>query len=143
MRDVEGILAHLRTLEEALADWRRYREELSPETLAADRDRQRSVFHAMLVAIQAAIDIAHHLIAEGGWPRPETYREAFEILAGEGVIPEALGERLADLAGFRNVLVHGYWRLDLQRVWELLQQAGDPLREFEEIAGRLCGEETD
>jgi uncharacterized protein YutE (UPF0331/DUF86 family) len=37
------------------------------------------------------------------------------------LIPKDLGTRLSDLAGFRNVLVHLYCRLNLDEVYGVLQ----------------------
>lgn len=116
----EGILAHLRELDEAAGDWERYRS-ITLEDLRGDRDKRNMVLHALLVSIQASIDIANHLIAASSSRRPETYRESFAILCDEGLIPEDLSVQLSDLAGFRNVLVHLYCRLDLDEVYGVLQ----------------------
>jgi uncharacterized protein YutE (UPF0331/DUF86 family) len=116
----EGILAHLRELDEAAGDWKRYRS-ITLEDLRGDRDKRNMVLHALLVSIQASIDIANHLIAASSSRRPETYRESFAILCDEGLIPEDLSVQLSDLAGFRNVLVHLYCRLDLDEVYGVLQ----------------------
>jgi len=77
--------------------------------------------HAMLLSIQASIDISNHLIVKHEMKRPSTYRESFEILAEEGLIPRKLAEELEDLAGFRNVLVHIYWRLNLEEMYGVLK----------------------
>ena len=116
----EGILAHLRELDEAAGDWERYRS-ITLEDLRTDRDKRNMVLHALLVSIQASIDIANHLIAASSSRRPETYRESFAILCDEGLIPEDLSVQLSDLAGFRNVLVHLYCRLNLDEVYGVLQ----------------------
>jgi uncharacterized protein YutE (UPF0331/DUF86 family) len=116
----EGILAHLRELDEAAGDWERYRS-ITLEDLRGDRDKRNMVLHALLVSIQASIDIANHLVAASSSRRPETYRESFAILCDEGLIPEDLSVQLSDLAGFRNVLVHLYCRLDLDEVYGVLQ----------------------
>jgi len=116
----EGILAHLRELDEAAGDWERYRS-ITLEDLRGDRDKRNMVLHALLVSIQASIDIANHLIAASSSRRPETYRESFAILCDEGLIPEDLSVQLSDLAGFRNVLVHLYCRLNLDEVYGVLQ----------------------
>mgnify|MGYP000953700342 FL=1 len=116
----EGLLAHLRELDEAAGDWERYRS-ITLEDLRGDRDKRNMVLHALLVSIQASIDIANHLIAASSSRRPETYRESFAILCDEGLIPEDLSVQLSDLAGFRNVLVHLYCRLDLDEVYGVLQ----------------------
>ncbi|MEG3056217.1 MAG: DUF86 domain-containing protein [Methanoculleus sp.] len=117
----EGILAHLRELDEATGDWERYRSTITLEDLRTDRDKRNMVLHALLVSIQASIDIANHLIAVSSSRRPETYRESFAILCDEGLIPEDLSIQLSDLAGFRNVLVHIYCRLNLDEVYGVLQ----------------------
>jgi len=116
----EGLLAHLRELDEAAGDWERYRS-ITLEDLRGDRDKRNMVLHALLVSIQASIDIANHLIAASSSRRPETYRESFAILCDEGLIPEDLSVQLSDLAGFRNVLVHLYCRLNLDEVYGVLQ----------------------
>jgi len=116
----EGVLTHLRELDEAVRDWERYRS-ITLEDLRTDRDKRNMVLHALLVSIQASIDIANHLVAASSSRRPETYRESFMILCDEGLIPEDLGTQLSDLAGFRNVLVHLYCRLNLDEVYGVLQ----------------------
>lgn len=89
--------------------------------------------HAMLVSIQSTIDISNHLIAENRLRKPATYRQTFEILNEAGIISIPLSESLSDLAGFRNVLVHIYWKLDIAEVYGVLQNDVESLRDFETI----------
>jgi uncharacterized protein YutE (UPF0331/DUF86 family)/predicted nucleotidyltransferase len=131
------MIQHLEEMSEALADWERYQAGISLDQMRTHRDTRNMVLHAMLLSIQASIDIANYLIAHRGLRTPATYREAFEILIEAALLPSELGEELADLAGFRNVLVHLYWRLDLQRVYEILQQGLAPLRRFQAIVRQL------
>ena len=131
------LFQHLQEMDEALADWERYRVNITEEAISTNRDTRNMVMHAMLISIQSCIDIANHLIARENLRRPTTYREAFEILTEASVIPQELGEELADLAGFRNVLVHIYWRIHLQRVYEILQSGLTPLRQFRNDISQL------
>ncbi|MFA7199488.1 MAG: DUF86 domain-containing protein [Methanoculleus sp.] len=123
------VFHHMRELEEALRDWERY-QRIPEGQFLQDRDTQNMVHHAMLLSIQSAIDIATDVIAEGRLRKPFTYRETFEVLAGEGIISDSLAGELANLAGFRNVLVHIYWNLDLKQVYAILQHDLAILREF-------------
>ena len=123
------VFHHMRELEEALKDWERY-QRIPEEQFLQDRDTQNMVHHAMLLSIQSALDIATDVIAEGRLRKPFTYRETFEVLAGEGIISDSLAEDLANLAGFRNVLVHIYWNLDLKKVYAILQHDLAILQEF-------------
>ena len=52
-------LSHLRELSDALEDCERY-QCVSLKQLNTDRDKKNMVLHAMLVSIQAAIDIVNH-----------------------------------------------------------------------------------
>lgn len=135
------ILAHLRELDESQKDWQRY-QSVSLEELKKDRDKRNMVLHAMLVSIQAAIDIATSLIAKEGLRKPTTYRETFEILGKAGMIPEQLAEELSDLAGFRNVLVHIYWQLDLDQVYGVLQNDLKTLKSFLREVKRLLDQDS-
>lgn len=130
--DKEGVMSHLRELEAALGDWERY-QHITLEDLNTDRDKRNMALHAMLVSIQSTIDISNHLIAENRLRKPATYRQTFEILNEAGIISIPLSESMSDLAGFRNVLVHIYWKLDIDEVYGVLQNDVESLREFEKI----------
>jgi uncharacterized protein YutE (UPF0331/DUF86 family) len=129
-------LSHMRELDEALEDWGRY-QIIPLEDLLKERDLRNMVLHALLVSIQAAIDIANHLISERGLRKPANYREAFKILGEAGLISNDLAEKLSDLAGFRNVLVHIYWGLDMETVYDILQNDREPLRIFRDEIKRI------
>lgn len=130
MTDQEITLEHLKILQEGLADWQRYKKKYDLETLKKDRDVQNMVLHAILVTIQSCIDIAHHLINHLNLSKPSSYRESFEILETYGYLNEEVSKELQDLAGFRNVLVHIYWHLDIERVFEILQSKDNIVQRF-------------
>lgn len=83
------------------------------------------------VAIQAAIDIASILLASESVQIPDSYKEIFYALAETNIVPAEFAEKLAGMAGFRNVLVHLYLVVDLERVFQYLQRN---LEEFELFA---------
>jgi uncharacterized protein YutE (UPF0331/DUF86 family) len=105
-----------------------------------DRDKRNMVLHALLISTQSAIDIATYIIAENGLRKPSTYRETFEILEEQRMIPEDLANDLSDLAGFRNVLVHIYWELDMNVIYGILQNDLRVLMEFKKIVKELLEE---
>lgn len=76
------------------------------------------------------------MIADRGYRKPETYGEIFQILAEEGAIPEKLLVELEGMAAFRNVLVHDYLRLDLDRVYQVVT---DKVKYFEALAKIYAG----
>jgi len=73
-------------------------------------------------SIQASVDIATGIAVMKTPRRPDTYRETFLVLGRSGIIPEDLAKEMSRLAGFRNILVHEYSALDLQKVYRILQE---------------------
>ena len=80
------------------------------------------------LAIQAVLDISHHIVADSDLPLPADSRSLFELLARQKVISKALSVKLAAMAGFRNILVHEYLEIDRHRVYRALTT---DLRDFE------------
>lgn len=52
-----------------------------------------------------------------------------------GVLPEALAERLVAMAKFRNVLVHLYLEIEVERLYQYLQHN---LGDFDEFAQHVA-----
>jgi uncharacterized protein YutE (UPF0331/DUF86 family) len=44
---------------------------------------------------------------------PTSSRESFDLLEGQGVIPNDLAARLRKMIGFRNIAVHQYQQLNI------------------------------
>jgi uncharacterized protein YutE (UPF0331/DUF86 family) len=80
------------------------------------------------LAIQAVLDISHHIVADRNLPLPADSKSLFGLLAREKVISRALATKLAAMAGFRNILVHEYLEIDRHRVYRALTT---DLRDFE------------
>lgn len=83
------------------------------------------------LTIECLLDIGSHVIADRGFRKPETYSEILEVLAENGIISRELGKEMAGMAGFRNVLVHDYLRLDLDKVHEVMKKH---IRHFKALA---------
>jgi uncharacterized protein YutE (UPF0331/DUF86 family) len=71
-------------------------------------------------AIEAALDINAHLIAELGRAIPEDYYGGFVKLGELGVLAPDLARSLAPSAGLRNRLVHEYDAIDDAKVLEAI-----------------------
>jgi uncharacterized protein YutE (UPF0331/DUF86 family) len=95
--------------------------EIPPDELLADPDRIAAVKYRFVVAIETCIDVAQHVIASEGLRAPSDFADAFAASAEGGFLPRDLVPRLQDMARFRNLLVHGYLRIDDRRVVEILR----------------------
>jgi uncharacterized protein YutE (UPF0331/DUF86 family) len=88
------------------------------------------------LSIECLLDIGNHIIADRGYTKPETYGEILQILAEKGVITDKLLRELEGMAAFRNVLVHDYLKLDLEKVYQIIK---DRLKYFEALAEVYSG----
>lgn len=78
---------------------------------------------------QNALDIATHIAAASGRDVGD-YAAAIDALGDLGILPEDFARRFRGVAGFRNVVVHGYLELDLTVVHSLLQSGLDDFVTF-------------
>jgi uncharacterized protein YutE (UPF0331/DUF86 family) len=85
-RRIEALLGYLKRIERFAS--------IDRQQFIDDADTHHLAERYLHLAIESALDIAHHLIADAGLESPETYRDAFAILARHGVIDAALGVRL-------------------------------------------------
>jgi uncharacterized protein YutE (UPF0331/DUF86 family) len=101
-----------------------------PERIAEDVREQRFVEHTLQLSIQAALDVASHIVSDERLGEPDTNRDVFRLLERAGIIPVELSERLERMAGFRNVVVHLYQDVDLAIVRDVVENHLDDLLQF-------------
>jgi len=82
------------------------------------------------LAIESIFDIGTHCISALRLPRPATYGDILPTLANASIISRRTEGELTSLAGFRNLLVHGYTRVDRARVHSFLNTRLDGFRRF-------------
>jgi uncharacterized protein YutE (UPF0331/DUF86 family) len=109
-----------------------------PEEMKRDVREERFVERTLQIAIQAALDVAAHIVADEHLGEARTNRGLFDLLESHGWIPGELATELRRMVGFRNVLVHGYSDVDLDIVEEIVRHhVGDLLRFVQVVRGRL------
>jgi len=106
------------------------RTHAHPDRIHDDIRDRRFVEHTLQLAIQAALDVASHVVSDLRLGEPVTNRALFDLLVEAGWVPRDLGEILGDMAGFRNVLVHGYTEVDLDIVHDVLVNRLGDLESF-------------
>lgn len=74
------------------------------------------------LAVEAALDLANHWIADRALPTPDANRDTFTVLERAGELEPELAERLRGWAGFRNVLVHEYLDIDHAIAYRAIQE---------------------
>lgn len=134
-------------LVERLSELRRHVDHLNEirprvggrEDLERDLSLHNDVLFSLLTVCQLVIDVAGDLAARRG-DRFEDYTEAVRSLGRDARFAPELVRKLERLPGFRNVVIHEYVTLDLDRVVEALDDLA-PVEQFLEAARKLASDE--
>lgn len=106
------------------------KQGLSQEEFLQDADAQDVVLRHLQLAIQACLDCASHIISENGWELPGHSGGTFAVLARHQALDLALSQRLSQAVRLRNLLVHAYDSISLERVYETYHNDLDDLEQF-------------
>ena len=109
---IRGKLGHIMTSLDLLRPMRAM-------PLAEYRERvweRKGIERVLQEAIEAALDINAHVIAERGLDVPDDYFGGFVKLGDIGILSADLAAALAPSAGLRNRLVHEYDAIDDAKV---------------------------
>jgi uncharacterized protein YutE (UPF0331/DUF86 family) len=106
------------------------------EEIRDNRTLRGAVERYMEISLACMIDICEMIISSETLKRPDTYREAILILGQHNILPITFAEKLAPAAGFRNVLVHMYTNIDLEKLYSHLQNDIDDLELFAEYIAK-------
>ncbi len=126
--DTAVVRRHLMAIDDALGTLRRYAGR-PLQRLVDDRAELWAVERGLQLCAQNALDVATHLAASAGRDVPD-YATAIERLAELRVLPRPFAATFRAVAGFRNVLVHGYLDVDPHAVHRLLNERLEDFSEF-------------
>jgi uncharacterized protein YutE (UPF0331/DUF86 family) len=107
----------------------------------AGRDREGfrdewAAERGLQLGAEIVLDIGNHVLSAHFGVSAQDYEDIISQLGRHGVISVALRQRLEGLGGVRNILVHGYLRIDEDRVGAALASAP---RDFSDFAASIRG----
>ena len=128
MSNYKEIALRLEKIREYLKVLLTLKKNCSLADLKRDKILRGALERYLQLAAEASIDIGEIIISELKLPAPVTNKEVFEVLGAQKIITPRLTENFSNLAKFRNVLVHDYVEVDLQKIYNYLQ---NDLSDFE------------
>jgi uncharacterized protein YutE (UPF0331/DUF86 family) len=106
------------------------RELARPEQIENDIREERFTAYTLQIAIQASLDIASHIVSDRRLGEPVTNRELFDLLCKDRWISAELAETMRKMAGFRNIVVHGYHRMEPLILRDIVENRLDDILAF-------------
>lgn len=100
--------------------------------LRESAEERWAVERGLQLCAQNALDVATH-IAVGLGRDVSDYGSAIDVLADARVLPRAFVTDFRSVAGFRNVIVHGYLEVDVSVLHAVLNERLDDFLEFADL----------
>jgi uncharacterized protein YutE (UPF0331/DUF86 family) len=101
------------------------------------------VERTLQVCVQICLDIGAHVIAEFGFRHPEDNKDIFAVLKEEDVVPAEFLPALLKMAGFRNIIVHDYARVDNAAVYGILRHHLDDFDRYARLVSDFVEQAKD
>ena len=127
MTDVELLEKKLAFIETCV---RELRQLGRPERIEHDVREQRFIAYTLQIAIQAALDIASHIVSDRRLGEPRTNQELFALLQQDHWLSSELTQTMHQMVGFRNIVVHGYQSVDPRIMRDIVEHRLDDLLAF-------------
>ena len=128
MPDKDVVLAKVAAIQRCL---KRIKEttRLDPNSID-DIDKQDIFILNLQRAVQAAIDLATHIVASEGLGLPDTIKDNFKFLKNAGIINEELTLRMESMVGFRSIAIHDYQTIDRDILKSILSNNLKDIEDF-------------
>lgn len=91
---------------------------------------RRIIERYLQLAIEAVLDIADQIIAEECLKKPEEYRQSILFLGEAKILPKGFAFKFSAAAGFRNILVHDYLKIDNDKVFQHFKKDAGDIEKF-------------
>jgi len=113
--------------------------KLPQDEFLNDPDKIGSTKYHCIVAIESSIDMCNHIISRNGYRVPEDYGDTFRVMGEVGALDTDFSDDLRNMAKFRNRLVHLYWEVDDQQLYEILQNRLVDFKKFLDSLASFLG----
>ena len=121
MIDREKVTAYVSEIKNCVDNLKNY-SRLDREAFLSSPISIRDTKYCFIIAGQAAIDLCYHLSAKLLKKAPSDYANCFELLGETGKFNKDTLKCMANMAKFRNLLVHHYVKVDDERVYDKLNE---------------------
>lgn len=112
---------------------------ISVEEFLSSSEKVDSAKYNLIIAIEGAIDICNSIVARAGGRAPQDHADCFAILGELKLINGEYVDRLKRMAKFRNLLVHLYWKVDDRKVYQILKEDIQDIKDYLKVIDKVIG----
>ncbi len=142
-RDV--IKSKLGAMRDYLSELMPYIEKARQGVISLESPELRIIERLFLLVVDAAIDVNTHIITRNKFESPDDYQGTFGVLAKHQIISFGLADKIQDSVGLRNVMTHGYEKVQRQKMFDDIvsgvNQYSEYMKVIEEYVEKLKKED--
>lgn len=127
------MLDRLKLLEENINGLIEFKNRHTLADIRSDKSKEWALRYGLLESLQIVVDISCHLTAKYNLGNPSTYAECIDILKKYKYLDEKLANKLMGMVGLRNILVHEYITVDINKLYGLLNN----IKDFKEFVDKI------
>ncbi len=131
MVDKTLLLRKLSELEDNLKYLNEYKD-ISLDKYENAWKTQRIIERTLQIMIEICVDIANHVIGDKKFRVPKSYADTFKVLEEERVLTVEISNTMQQMAKFRNIIVHGYDKVDNAIVINILKNRLNDFLQFKD-----------
>ena len=125
--DKSKILERLEDIKTAVEELKRFKN-MTVDAFQSNRDYFAIVSYWLRIALESVLTIGTHILSRLPYNgKKKDYTKVITSLGEYGVIPPEFARKIKGMAGYRNRLVHLYWRVTPE---ELLTTVQENLEDF-------------
>ncbi len=118
MIDKEQISVMVRDIERYLSDLQEI--DIGSRKDLEEKEAYYAVSMIVFAVMNRVVDIGNEVISGSEkMPMPDTYKEAFEVLAHNQIISRGLATEMIRLMKYRNIIAHEYYQLSVDELFAL------------------------
>lgn len=118
MKSEATIKKRLQRLDLNLNELQRIHQEWSKEQIENDTVKQWALRYGLFESIQIIIDTACNVVSERNLGTPNTYLDCLSLLLKFKYIDQELFSQLKPIIGLRNILIHDYIKIDIEKLFQ-------------------------
>ena len=115
----QDVQIHFDTFEENLGKLERL-SRFSYDEFMAEFWYLEAAVHLLQISVEALVEISRYVIRSLGLPSADSYRQVPVVLADAGYFDQTAAPIYDKIVRFRNLVVHHYYRVDPEEVYQIL-----------------------
>ncbi len=124
------VLNKKESIERCIKQIRHYYALPSETPFQEDYMKQDAIATNLQRICELSIDLANHTIKSKKLGLPKESKESFRLLSENSIISKSLSKKLEGMVGFRNILVHGYKKMEITIMIDVIENHLDDVLDF-------------